>query len=118
VPASFLENGVLNCAYTNVDVDPYGHLHLPDSSNNYEGMIEAMVDVLKDPRVWDPNGSAKSVPNQPTNPNASAAVINQTTSAARITRAEAMVPLDGSVQVSKPSVDRVWPKGTLNIGQE
>ena len=67
VPASFRDNGVLNRSYTNVDVDPYGHLHLPDGSNNYEGMIESMVDVLKDPRVWDPDYSAKPVPNQSTN---------------------------------------------------
>jgi len=62
VPASFRDNGVLNRFYTNVNVNPYGHLHLPDGSNNYEGMIAAMVDVLKDPRVWDPDYSAKSVP--------------------------------------------------------
>ena len=63
VPASFRDNGVLNRSYTNVNVTPYGALHLPDGSNNYEGMIAAMVDVLKDPRVWDPDYSAKSVPN-------------------------------------------------------
>jgi hypothetical protein len=61
VTASFRDNGVLNRSYTNVNVNPYGHLHLPDGSNNYEGMIAAMVDVLKDPTVWDPDYSAKSV---------------------------------------------------------
>lgn len=64
VPGVFNAKGRLLDSFMNVNREPYGHLHLPDGSNNYEGMIEAMVDVLKDPRVWDPEYSAKSASKQ------------------------------------------------------
>lgn len=58
VPPKLNSEGRLLDSFNNVNRSPYGHLHLPDKSNNYGGMIEAMIDVLKDPRVW-----AQSKPN-------------------------------------------------------
>jgi len=56
-----------------VNTNPYGHLymghtgpknsvHNPDNGLNHTKLYRAMVAVLKDPRVWDPDYSAKSVP--------------------------------------------------------
>jgi hypothetical protein len=52
VPGRFRSNGVLENSCSDVNRHPYGHLHLPDSACDFGGMIEAMVDVLIDPRVW------------------------------------------------------------------
>jgi hypothetical protein len=61
VPGVFNSRGrLLKASIRDVNRTPYGHLHLPDSACNFEGMIEAMVDVLKDPRVW-----TQSEPNVP-----------------------------------------------------
>ena len=65
VPPKLNSEGRLLDSFNNVNREPYGHLHLPDSACNFEGMIEAMVDVLKDPRVWNPDYSAKSDLNRP-----------------------------------------------------
>jgi hypothetical protein len=67
VPPKINNEGRLLDSFNNVNRSPFGHLHLPDGACNFGGMIEAMVDVLTDPRVWDSDYSAKPVPNQSTN---------------------------------------------------
>ena len=84
VPPNLRSDGRLLNSFRDVNRNPYGHLHLPDSSNNYGGMIAAMVDVLKDPRVWDPDYSAKSDLNRPANLRAGTQAIDQTTQAVHI----------------------------------
>jgi hypothetical protein len=53
VPGVFSSRGrLLKASIRDVNRSPYGHLHLPDGSCNFAAMIEAMVAVLADPRVW------------------------------------------------------------------